>query len=365
MPDSEYYEVLGVARDADTATIKKAYRRQAIENHPDKNPGDPGAEERFKAAAEAYAVLSDPEKRARYDRYGKSGIGSGDPFRGFDQDIFGDFSDILGDLFGFGGGFGGRRAARGAGADLRYDLEIDLVDAVRGLETNIRIPRMETCVTCTGSGAAPGGLETCAQCRGRGQVAFQQGFFTIARTCAECRGAGQRITERCETCEGRGQTQAERTIKVRIPGGVDDGTRLRLQGEGEGGRSGGPSGDLYVVLHVREHEVFERDGLDLHMRAPVSFSQAALGTRMTVPTIDGEEELDVPAGTQSGTEIRLRGKGVPQLGGRATGDQVVTVHVRTPTRLRGEQRELLERLAELEDDEDGPGLFERVKNIFG
>jgi len=261
VPDTDYYDTLGVDRAADLSTIKKAYRRLALKYHPDKNPGDAKAEERFKEAAEAYAVLSDPDKRRRYDTYGKAGLGAQGGFQGFDQEIFADFSDILGDLFGFGSIFGGaRRRRRGqAGRDLRYDLEIEFEEAVRGLETRIKVPRLETCGECDGRGAAPDGFENCAQCNGQGQVAFQQGFFTIARTCGHCRGTGKRIVKPCSRCRGEGRVRAERDLQVRIPAGVDDGMQLRLAGEGEAGSSGAPPGDLYVLIHVREHPVFHRD----------------------------------------------------------------------------------------------------------
>lgn len=367
MSDRDYYDILGVKREADVAEIKKAYRRAALRYHPDKNPGDSAAEENFKEAAEAYAVLSDPEKRQLYDRFGKSGLGGSAGFPGFDQDIFADFSDILGDLFGFGSVFGGarRRSRAGAGRDLRYDLEIEFEEAVEGLETKIQVPRLETCDTCRGTGAEEGGIETCNQCGGRGQVAFQQGFFTIARPCNRCGGTGRRIVRPCHGCSGQGRVQQERTLTVRIPAGVDSGTRLRMSDEGEGGTGGAPPGDLYVVLHVREHAVFQRRDLDLHCVVPVSFTQAALGAEISVPTIDGGDSLDLPVGTQTGTSFRLKGRGVPAVNGRGRGDQYVTVQVRVPTRLSREQRQLIEQLAEFDDEEaDGQGLFDRVKNIF-
>jgi len=368
VPDAAYYDVLGVSREADLSTIKKAYRRLALRYHPDKNPGDPAAEEKFKEAAEAYSVLSDTEKRRRYDTYGKAGLGGQGGFQGFDQEIFADFSDILGDLFGFGSIFGGgRRRRRGqAGRDLRYDLEIEFEEAVAGLETRIKVPRLDPCEACQGSGAASGGIETCSQCRGQGQVAFQQGFFTVARTCGHCRGTGKRIVKACEACLGEGRTRAERDIKVRIPAGVDDGMQLRLAGEGEAARGGGPAGDLYVLIHVREHPVFQRDELDLHSTVDLTFSQAALGASRNVPTLDGDQALSIPAGTQSGTRFRLRGKGVPALDGRGRGDHYLTVRVRTPEGLSPEQRELLEHLGEIEGEPTGDrGLFDRVKDIFG
>jgi molecular chaperone DnaJ len=367
VPDTDYYDVLGVGRDADLSTIKKAYRRLALKYHPDKNPGDAAAEARFKAAAEAYAVLSDADKRRRYDAYGKAGLGAQGGFQGFDQEIFADFSDILGDLFGFGSIFGGsRRRRRGqAGRDLRYDLEIEFEEAVGGLETRIKVPRLDRCDECDGRGAAPDGIETCAHCHGQGQVAFQQGFFTIARACGHCRGTGKRIVKPCAGCRGEGRVRVEREIKVRIPAGVDDGMQLRLAGEGEAGSAGAPPGDLYVMIHVREHAEFRREARDLHSTLEVTFSQAALGVERTVPTIDGDHKLSIPAGTQSGTRFRLRGRGVPSLDGRGRGDHYLTVQVLTPQGLDGEQRELFERLAEIEGEPTADrGLFDRVKDIF-
>jgi molecular chaperone DnaJ len=368
LSDRDYYEVLGVGRDADLAAIKKAYRQAAIKYHPDKNPGDSAAEESFKEAAEAYAVLSDPQKRRLYDQFGKRGLGGAGGFQGFDSDIFGDFSDILGDLFGFGSIFGGgRRGGRQAsGRDLRYDLEIDFEEAVRGLETRIQVPRLEGCEACGGSGANEGGFTSCDKCGGRGQLAFQQGFFTFARTCDHCGGNGRKITDPCSSCDGQGMVRQERTLSIRIPAGVDNGTRIRLNGEGEGARSAGRPGDLYVVLHVREHPLFRRQETDIHCALPISFSQAALGAVIKVPTLDGDEDLTIPAGTQSGSSFRLRGRGVPRLNGGGKGDQYVTVHLHTPQRLNDEQRRLLEELGELDGEvKPEPGLFDRVKNIFG
>jgi len=364
VPDSDYYANLGVGRDADLSAIKKAYRRLALEYHPDKNPGDATAEARFREAAEAYAVLSDPEKRRRYDAYGKAGLGG---FQGFDQEIFGDFSDVLGDLFGLGGLFGGgRRRRRGqAGRDLRFDLEIEFLEAARGLETRIKVPRLDPCATCRGAGAAPGGLATCAPCGGRGQVAFQQGFFTIARACGQCGGKGKRVTQPCRDCAGQGRSRVDRDITVRIPAGVDDGMQLRVSGEGEAGSAGGPPGDLYVAIHVREHELFTREDADIFSTVGVGFSQAALGTTIVVPTLDGDYRLEIPAGTQSGTRFRLPGRGVPGLEGRGRGDHYLIVQVRTPESLSAEQRELFERLAQLEGESTADrGLFDRVRDIF-
>ncbi len=369
MTDRDYYEVLGVERDADLSVIKKAYRRLALQHHPDKNPGDEQAEERFKEAAEAYAVLSDPHKRRRYDQLGHAGLRGQAGFPGFDNEVFADFSDILGDLFGLGGIFGGarRRQAGRAGQDLRYDLEIDFAEAVHDMETKIRVPRREACEDCGGSGAASSdGIRTCSDCGGRGQVAFQQGFFTIARTCGRCRGAGRVITAPCAGCGGEGRVRRERTIQVRIPAGVDNGVNLRIGGEGEPGVGGGPPGDLYVVLHVREHPRFTRDGQHIRCEAPLGFSQAALGTELRVPTLDGEQTLEVPPGTQHGTVFRLKGLGAPLLSGRGRrGDQLVTVVLHTPQKLSAEQRALFEQLREIESEPAGePGLFDRVKKIF-
>ncbi len=369
MSDRDYYEILGVPREADGPAIKKAYRRLALKYHPDKNPGDKQAEERFKEAAEAYAVLSDPEKRSRYDRFGRSGLGAQGGFQGFDQEIFGDFADILGDLFGFGGLFGGgrRRPARHPGDDLRYDLELEFEEAVRGLETKIQVPRTERCPDCGGRGSkSPEGIRSCQQCGGRGQVAFQQGFFTLTRPCGRCRGAGRVIVSPCPACRGEGRVRRERTLTVRIPPGVDEGMHLRLQGEGEASPDEGPPGDLYVVVHVAPHEYFRRDGSHLRCEVPISFALAALGGRVRVRTLDGGEEMEIPPGTQTGTTLKLSGKGVPSVGGGARGDQYVTLTVRTPTRLSAEQRELLEKLGRLEGEEAADrGLFDRVKDIFG
>jgi molecular chaperone DnaJ len=362
LPDTDdYYEILGVARDADSQTIKKAYRRAAIKFHPDKNPGDDAAEARFKQASEAAAVLCDAEKRQLYDQYGKAGLG-GRPSAGFNQDIFADFSDILGDLFGFGG----RRGGRGqVGNDLRYDLEIDFKEAVLGLETTIKVPRSVACEACQGAGAAAKDMQTCSGCAGKGQVAFRQGFFTLARTCGQCGGNGKRIITPCSTCEGQGRVHSETSVELRIPAGVDDGVRMRMAGYGEGGTGGAPPGDLYVVLHVREHDFFIRDDSDVHCTIPISFSQAALGAELLIATIRDEERLTIPAGTQSGTSFRLKGEGAPSLNRGRHGDQVVRVQVHTPSRLNTEQKDLLKALAEFEvDDDEAEGLFNRVKKIF-
>jgi molecular chaperone DnaJ len=363
----DYYEVLGLQRTASIDEIKKAYRRLALQHHPDKNPGNPEAEEKFKEAAEAYGVLSDEEKRARYDRYGHQGMGG---VGGFDPNQFADFTDILGDLFGFGDFFGtrGRRSNRPArGNDLRFDLQIDFMDAVFGKEVTLDVPRVVTCQTCSGQGTKPGTQPvTCNGCGGRGQTRHSQGFLTFARTCPQCGGAGKVIKDPCASCAGAGRVREEKKISVKIPAGVDDGSRLRVGGEGESGFNGGPAGDLYVFLSVREHERFTRRDYDIHSEHTISLTQAALGGEAKTPTIDGEELLRVTAGTQPNQVFRLRNKGVPFIDGSGRGDHYVHVAVRIPTSLSPEQRELLEQLAKLEGEEppEEKGVFEKVKDFF-
>jgi molecular chaperone DnaJ len=374
MPAStrDYYEVLGVARDATADQIKSAYRKLALRHHPDKNPGDREAEERFKEAAEAYAVLSDAERRVRYDRFGRDAAAGGFGAEGFDPSIFGDFSDILGDLFGFGGGFGGRgrRAGPEPGADLRYDLAITFEEAVFGATRELEIPRLETCETCGGSGAAEGTQPTtCRTCGGRGQIRFSQGFFTVARTCPSCSGEGSTIADPCPECRGEGRVERRRKLEVRIPAGVDSGARLRLTGEGEHGRRGGRTGDLYVVLGVEPHERFHREGPHVLTVEEVGYAQAVLGTEIEVETVHGTEKLTIPAGTRIGQQFKLRGKGIPRLGGSGRGDHVVEVALRVPrpSELTEEQRELLTRLGELEGRPAKPnerGIVDRVKDLF-
>jgi molecular chaperone DnaJ len=367
----DYYEVLGVQRSAGLPEIKKSYRKLAMKYHPDRNPSDRRAEEMFKDAAEAYAVLADPDKRARYDRYGHAAPG-GDPFGGFNSEIFADFEDILGSMFGFSMGdmFGGGRSRtrRGTrrGADLRYDLEIQFGEAARGAEKEIHVPRLESCADCGGSGARDGTRTTCRLCGGRGQVIRQHGFFALSQTCRECGGSGQMIKDPCMTCHGEGRRREERRIKVRIPPGVDNGTRLRMSGEGEGGLGGGRPGDLYVVLTVQEHPVFRRDGPDLQCIAPVTIGQAVLGADIDVPTLDGTTVLSVPAGTQSGKTFCVRGHGMPRLGGGGRGDLYIVTLVRIPSQLSRKQREMFKGLRDIEDPVDAPArdLFERVKDIF-
>ena len=380
MSKRDYYEILGVAKTATEGELKTAYRKLAMQHHPDRNPGDKKAEEKFKEAAEAYAVLADAGKRAAYDRFGHAGVsaaaGAG---AGFDPETFGDFADILGNMFGFGDLFSGgrRRGGPQRGADLRYDMEISFLESATGTEPTIQIPRQETCETCNGSGAAAGSSPvTCSMCRGQGQVRRQQGFFTIAVTCPQCRGAGRTIAKPCQTCQGAGRVAQERKIKVKIPPGISNGQQLRLQNEGEAGAGGGPSGHLYVVVHVQEHEFFRREGNHLFCEVPVNFTTLALGGEIIVPTLDGPERTKIPDGTQTGTTLRLRGKGMPDVNGRGRGDLLVTVQVQTPKRLSKEQRALIEQLAKAlpkekfeprapGEEQDDRNLFDRVKDMFG
>lgn len=369
MAKRDYYEVLGVGKSVSQQEIKSAYRKIAVRDHPDKNPGDKEAEERFKEAAEAYAVLSDTDKRARYDRFGHQGV-SGAGAGGFDPTIFADFSDILGDLFGFGGA--GRRGPSGMtrGADLRYDLTLTFEEAAFGTETTLRIPRLESCPKCSGSGSANGAPPVvCQACGGRGQVRFTQGFFTVARTCPQCQGEGRVISDPCTECRGEGRVEEERSITVKIPAGVDTGARLRLAGEGEHGRRGGPPGDLYVVLQVRPHKQFRRDGSTVLSRATISYPQAVLGSSIEVDTLHGKSTLDIPAGTQHGRDFRLRGQGIPRLDGAGKGDHVVSIEVEVPQPrdLSPEELQILRRLAELGGHpvKEEKGVIERVKNLFG
>jgi len=371
MSKRDYYEVLGVTRTATDQEIKSAYRRLAVKYHPDKNPNDATAEEKFKEAAEAYSVLSNDEQRKRYDRFGHAGVSSGAGAGAWGAPGFGGIEDILGDLFGFGDVFGGQRGGRRTsaqrGADLRYDLEISLEEAANGMTAQLRIPRLEACETCKGSGAAAGSQpESCTTCSGTGQVRYQQGFFSVARTCHVCRGAGRVVKNPCADCNGSGRVEREKQMEVKIPAGVETGSRLRVTGEGEAGTQGGAPGDLYVVIHVAEHDQFERQGNNLYEAVPVTFAQAALGAEIMVKTLDEEEKLKIPMGTQTGTVFRLRGKGMPILGGRGRGDLFVSVTVVTPTTLTREQKRLLEQLAEVESkDLENKGLVDKVRDIFG
>ena len=350
--------------------MKTAYRKLAMQFHPDRNPGDKEAEERFKEAAEAYGVLSNAENRARYDRFGHAGVGSsaasGGGWPGGD---FNGFEDVIGDLFGEL--FGSRRAKRGGGqrgSDLRFDLQMTLEQAASGFKTKINVPRFETCETCNGNGAAPGtSINTCSLCSGAGQVRFQQGFFTVSRTCHQCRGTGRMVTSYCKTCQGAGRIERDHTIEIKIPAGVDSGARLRIAGEGEAGSQGGGRGDLYVFVEVKEHELFERQENNLYVNVPISFTQAALGAEIKVPTlIDGEETLKVPEGTQTGSVFRIKGKGIVSLQGHGRGDLFAVVSVQTPAKLNREQRKLFEQLAKLEEQKNqARKLGSKVREIFG
>ncbi|MBI4484103.1 MAG: molecular chaperone DnaJ [Acidobacteria bacterium] len=370
----DYYEALGVARSANDQEVKSAYRKKALQYHPDRNPGNKEAEERFKEAAEAYSVLADPQKRAQYDRFGHAGI-RGTEFAGFDTDIFADFADVLGDFFGFGDLFGtGRRRSRQSypqkGNDLRYDLSISLEEAASGKKTKIKIPRQETCDACGGTGARAGtGPTTCPQCQGHGALRYQQGFFSISRTCGRCQGTGSLIADPCARCRGRGRVRREKILEVRIPAGVDSGSRLRISGEGEAGDRGGPPGDLYIVIHVEEHPFFRRQENHLSCEIPVGFTQAALGADISIPTLEGgEERLHIPEGTQTGTVFRLKNRGIVSLGDGGKGDLFVAVSVVVPSKLNKEQKRLLEEFARVSDESvhsPQKKILEKVRDIFG
>ena len=361
---NSYYEILGVNKDASADAIKKAYRKLAMKYHPDRNQGDAEAEEKFKEAAEAYEVLSDLQKRRIYDAYGKEGLrNSGYSGPGNSEDIFSHINDLFGDLFGFGGGRTRRRDPNAPiqGEDLRYDIRISFMEAVHGLTRQVEITKRETCWTCEGSGARPGHKpQTCPTCQGRGQVVRSQGFFQVSTTCPRCGGAGQVITDPCNDCQGEGLINRSKKVSIRIPAGVDTGSRMRLSGEGEGGRRGGPSGDLYVVIHVDEHEHFQRDGQTIYLRLPISMVRAALGCEADVPTVHGTAKLKIPTGTQSGERFTLRGEGVPSLRGGGRGDMVVEVQVQTPTGLSKEQKELLREFEGLDKEQEEEGFFARL-----
>ncbi len=347
MNKRDYYEILGVARTASADELKKAYRQIALKYHPDRNPDDPAAEEKFKEASEAYAVLSDPDKRRNYDQFGHAATGAGG-FGGPGFGDFGDLGDIFGDIFGdlFGARGGRRRGPGQRGADLRYHLDIELQDVLTGTEEQLRIPKMRACEPCAGSGAKPGTQrETCTRCQGRGQIAFQQGMFRVSRVCDLCSGEGSTIRERCTECRGAGRIESEQSIQVRVPPGVSDGARLRLAGEGEAGIAGGPPGDLYVVIQVTPHPLFEREGQHLHCEVPVSIVDAALGAGIEVPTLEGKVKMQVASGTQSDAILRLRGKGLPSLNSMQRGDQLIHIFVEIPTKLNARQRELLQEFA--------------------
>ena len=370
MAKRDYYEVLGVNRDVSEEDIKKAYRKLAMKHHPDRNPENPKAEERFKEAKEAYEVLSNANKRAAYDQYGHAGV---DPSAaaGAGAAGFGNFADAFGDIFGdiFGGGRG--RSSVYRGADLRYNLEIALEEAARGTETKIRIPTMEECATCHGSGAKPGTQPTaCPTCGDHGQVRMQQGFFSIQQTCPKCHGSGKIVVSPCPTCRGAGRLKQHKTLSVKIPSGVDEGDRIRLSGEGEAGVNGGPAGDLYVVIHLTPHAVFQRDHNDLHCEMPISFSVAALGGEIEIPTLDGYAKIKVPAETQTGKVFRLRGKGIKGVRSSSTGDLMCHVVVETPVNLTPRQRELLAELEAINVKDEGrhnpraKSWMDKVKEFF-
>jgi molecular chaperone DnaJ len=372
----DYYEILGVGRNAPPDEVKSAFRKAALRWHPDRNPDKKQeAEERFREVAEAYSVLSDQQKRAMYDRYGHAGIaGTGIPVD-YGRSIFDEFQDIFGDLFGFedlfGGGGRGRRTRPQRGADLRYDLSLSFEEAASGTQSKLKVPRLDLCDVCGGSGAKAGtGPSPCQSCGGRGQVRYQQGSFTVVRTCPKCGGMGQVISDPCGKCRGEGRIQKEHTIEVRIPPGVDTQTRIRINGEGEPGANGGPPGDLYVVLQVEEHSFFERRNADLYCTVPINIAQAALGTEIQVPTLSGTEKLKIPAGTQTGSMFRQKGKGLPDPHGGGKGDLYVNIRVVTPSKLTRDQKKLMEQLAETLDEENRPAernssFFEKFKDIFG
>ena len=370
MTKTDYYEVLSVSRTASDSELKTAYRKLAMQYHPDRNPGNAAAEDKFKECSEAYQVLSDPDKRAAYDRYGHAGVGSGspggNPFANA-QDIGDIFGDIFGEMFGGQGGRGGSSRVQ-RGRDLRFDQTIEFTDAVFGKEIEVSVRRMEPCETCSGTGTRSNkGPAVCRQCGGRGQVRFQQGFFSVARTCTNCGGTGQVIVDPCSTCHGDGRAERTHTVRVSIPAGVEEGTRIRYGGGGDAGRFGGPAGDLYIVLTVKPHPFFERDGNDVHCVVPVSFTQAALGDEITIPTLEQETRLKVPEGTQSGKEFRMRGKGVPYLNEHGRGDLIVQVAVQTPKKLTREQKDLLRQLGESVTVENAPtsrSLFSKLKEIL-
>jgi molecular chaperone DnaJ len=379
----DYYEVLTVERNANGDEIKKAYRRLAVKFHPDKNPDDNTAEDKFKELGEAYEVLSNADKRSAYDRFGHQAFSQGGGAGGFGgggtHDPFEVFREVFGGG-GRGGGIfgsifeeafqqeGGERGGRGRGADLRYDMRITFQEAARGVEKEIEISKLQTCDTCSGSGAEPGSkVTTCPTCGGHGQVAVTRGFFNIAQTCPKCRGAGQVIEKPCYTCRGEGRMEKTGKIKIKIPAGVEDGTRLRSSGQGEGGTRGGPAGDLYVVLHVEAHEIFEREGRDLFCTVPISFARAALGGEIKVPTLEGHAMLKVPGGTPTGKVFRLKSKGLPEVHGRGIGDLHVKLYVEVPTKLNLDQRHKLQAFADSCDEETHPeetSFFKKAKDFF-
>jgi molecular chaperone DnaJ len=379
MAKRDYYMVLGVNRDASDEDIKKAYRKLAMKHHPDRNPDDKAAEEKFKEAKEAYEVLTDPKKRPAYDQFGHAGVDPSTGFGGFGAgragpDGFGGFSDAFGDIFGEI--FGAQRRGGGngvyRGADLRYNLELGLEDAARGTEAKIRIPTLEACATCHGSGAKPGTQpKQCATCHGRGEVRVSQGFFSIQQTCPTCHGTGKVVSDPCATCHGQGRTKKHKTLSVKIPAGVDQDDRIRLSGEGEAGVNGGPSGDLYVVVNLKAHPVFQRDGADLHCEMPISFAMAALGGEIEIPTLDGHAKIKIPAETQSGQVFRLRNKGIRPVRGSVTGDLFCHVAIETPVKLTSRQKELLREFESINENDPAAhsprakSFMDKVRDFFG
>ncbi len=374
MSKRDYYEVLEVSKAASIDEIKKAYRKKAVQFHPDKNPGNKEAEEKFKEATEAYSVLSDQESRSRYDRFGHAAFSQGGGAGGFQGGDFSGFEDIFGDIFGsfFGGSMGGdpRRGSRGrAGNDLRYDLEVTFEEAAFGCEKEVTLARRGKCEECAGSGAANGsGRERCPQCEGAGQIRMQQGFFTLARTCHACNGAGEVVKNPCRVCSGSGLKARESKLKVKIPAGVDSGQRLKMRGEGEPGAGGGPNGDLYVQIIVAEHPIFQRQETEVVCDFPIGYPMAVLGGEVQVPSLDGKVKLKIPAGTPSGKVFRLKGKGIPVLGSnpQRRGDQHVRVSVHVPKKVSDEERQLLEKLANMQGSvvDDEKGFFDKMKDIF-
>lgn len=366
MATRDYYEVLGVSRSAGEAEIKKAFRQAAMQSHPDRHPGDKAAEERFKEINEAYAVLSDPDKRAHYDRFGTAGA-TGFGGGGFEGGFGTLFEDIFENLFT--GGERGRRTRAARGEDLQYELKITLEEAASGVETKVQIPRLETCGHCGGSGSEPGSQRVaCETCHGRGELRMSQGFLTVARPCPRCRGEGQINRNPCRECRGEGRQRSERLLQVKIPAGIEDGMQMRLTGEGSSGVNGGPAGDLYVLVRIREHELFVRDGADLYCDIPVTFAQLALGHQMTVPVLDGTETLTIPAGTQPNAVLRLRGRGMPRLRERRHGDACYRLILEVPHKLNARQREALEAFTAASKGDSGPlshSFLERMKKLLG
>lgn len=367
----DYYKTLGVSRDATQEEIKKAFRQLALKYHPDRNQGDKASEEKFKEINEAYTCLSDDEKRANYDRYGTAeGIGAGAGFGGFGAGAgFGGFADIFEDVFDdFFGAFGGAKRARPTkGSDLKYNLNISLQEAAFGIEKTIKVPRWQSCDVCHGDGAEPGtSATTCPNCKGTGHVRFQQGFFSVSKTCGKCHGTGKIITNPCKNCKGNGKVRVQREISLKIPAGVDTGSRLRLSGEGDFGSYGGPPGDLYVVINIDEHPFFKRDGMDIYCQIPVSFPKAVFGGEIEVQTLDGHAKLKIPAGTQSGKSFHLKGKGIPRLGSHQRGDQIVSIYIDVPKKLTPRQKEILEEFARISEDsiQETKGFKSKLKDLF-